>query len=293
MHPSGMKFDHPLGLAAGFDKRGEVIAPLLNMGFSFIEIGGSTPKSQPGNPKPRMFRLSEDKGIINRMGLNSVEHEKIVGNLCKRSKGIVGVNLAKNTDTITPIYDYVQGIRAMEAHSNFFVLNVSCPNVPETDDIRELVRTVKGETLVPILIKISPDWTHAQKRDIADIAITYDVDGLVVGNTTLYRPDTLKSLYKNERGGLSGEPIKQMMLECVREMYQLTNGNIPIIGVGGISSGKDAYDQICAGESLIQIWTSLIYEGPGVILKIRRELAELIELDGFDSVEDCVGINSR
>lgn len=252
-----------------------------------------------------MFRLWEDHAVINRYGLNSEGHEAVAERLAKRdkSKGWVGVNLAKNSIPNSGDFaeDYVAGVKTLGPVSDFIVLNVSCPNVAYTktvkdDEMRQLVREVKKArdeycVDVPLFMKVSPDLTQDGRKNIAAVAIEFGLDGLVVSNTTSTRPASLKSENKKEQGGLSGDPIKLMALESVRELYRLTDGAVPIIGVGGISSGQDAYDRLRAGASLIQVYTALAYQGPGLILRIQEELRVLLKRDGFASVQDCIGID--
>ena len=301
----GLNFDSPIGLAAGFDKQASVYEQLLEMGFSFVEIGGVTPEPQPGNPKPRLFRLKEDLAVINRFGLNSDGHKAVSLRMLfrDRKKGILGVNLAKNSISRGGDFasDYVKGVETLGPFADFIVLNVSCPNVQYTKDMKddELKNLVEAVRLArdrvcedkPFLIKISPDMNDAAKKKIADIAVLCGVDGFVIANTTSSRPVTIASSYKLETGGLSGKPLKSLALETTRDIYRLTNGAIPIIGVGGIFSAEDAYERIRAGASLVQIYTAFIYEGPGVIHKIQSELQEIVTKDGFTNISQCVGLD--
>jgi len=307
----GLNFRNPVGLAAGFDKQALAMDGLLKLGFGFIEIGGVTPQPQPGNPKPRMFRLTEDKSVINRFGLNSDGQEAVAARLANFQKqphlGIVGVNLAKNTTSNDIIGDYKQGVRSLGGNVDFIVLNVSCPNVAWTselskdgDELANMVCAVKQERDAyltnpkpPILIKLGPNMNDDAKKHMAEIAMHCEVDGLVVANTTSERPETLQSKHSKETGGLSGPPVKQAALQTLRDMYRLTNGKIPIIGVGGIESGADAYERIRAGASLLEIYTALVYKGPGLVPKIKRDLAALLHKDGFDSVADAVGVDTK
>jgi len=301
----GLDFESPLGLAAGFDKQATAYNALLDMGFAFVEVGGITPKPQPGNPKPRMFRLEEDEAVINRYGLNSEGHVAVASRLLARDqrKGYVGVNLAKNSVPNAGDFasDYVLGVETLGPVSDFIVLNVSCPNVKYTkdmkdDELKSLVMAVRAARDrvcqdVPFLIKVGPDMNDGAKQKIATIAIECGVDGLVVTNTTSTRPDVLTSSNKVETGGLSGKPLKGMATETLRDLYRLTNGAVPIIGVGGISSGRDAYERIRNGASLIQVYTALAYQGPGLVTRIKEELQELVIKDGFKNISECVGID--
>lgn len=305
-----LAFNNPIGIAAGFDKQAEAIPGLMQMGFGFVEVGGVTPQPQIGNDKPRMFRLVEDSAVINRYGLNSEGESIVNARLAKfkssKIKGIVGVNIAKNTTSNNALADYKQGVQQLGKNVDFIVLNVSCPNVAWTknltaqnDELASLVCAIRDERdqlsnpNVPLLMKLGPDMTDATKEHMAEIAVKCKVDGLVVANTSSERTLDLQSKYSKEMGGLSGKPIKYIALQSVRDMYRLTKGQIPIIGVGGIESGQDAYARIRAGASLIQIYTGLVYQGPGLIIKIKRELADLLTRDGFTNISQAVGIDTK
>lgn len=305
----GLNFNNPIGVAAGFDKQALAMDGLLKLGFGFIEVGGVTPEPQVGNPKPRMFRLSEDKAVINRFGLNSDGQAKVAERLSEFQKrphiGIVGVNIAKNTSSNDIIGDYKQGVRNLGNHVDFIVLNVSCPNVSWTDtlnkDSDEMVKMVcavkeerdsfLSERRPPILMKLGPNMNDATKKHMAEVALQCGIDGLVVSNTTSERSDTLKSKHAKETGGLSGSPIKEVAIQTLRDMYRLTHGRIPIIGVGGIETGADAYERIRSGASLLEIYTGLVYKGPGLVPQIKRDLYTLLHNDGFNSVAEAVGVD--
>lgn len=308
----GLNFANPIGLAAGFDKQALAMNGLLDMGFGFIEVGGVTPEPQLGNDKPRMFRLTEDQAVINRFGLNSdgqsIVAERLANFKQQSRPGIVGVNLAKNTTSNDIIGDYKAGVRNLGGNVDFIVLNVSCPNVAWTkelsnsqdDELAKMVCAVKterdaifAERKPPLLMKLAPDMHDAAKAHMAEIALHCGVDGLVVSNTTSERAPTLKSKHSVETGGLSGKPIKQIALQSVRDIYRLTHGKIPIIGVGGIESGADAYERIRAGASLLEIYTALVYQGPGLVPKIKQELDYLLRRDGFASVAEAVGTDVK
>jgi dihydroorotate dehydrogenase len=306
----GLNFANPLGIAAGFDKQAQAMEGLFQLGFGFVEVGGVTPEPQLGNPKPRMFRLPEDKAVINRYGLNSEGQEIIAVRLAnfkdQSPKGIVGVNIAKNTTSTDIIGDYKKGINNFGSSVDLIVLNVSCPNVAWTkeltkdgDELQKMVCAVKEERdnlpkyKPTLLMKLGPDMSAETKKHMAEIALHCGVDGLIVSNTTSERGSDLKSIHSKETGGLSGRPIKQAALDSVRDMYRLTNGKIPIIGVGGIESGKDAYDRIRAGASLVQIYTAMVYQGPGLVPELKQELAELLKRDGFKSVAEAVGVDAQ
>lgn len=303
----GRYFPNPVGLAAGFDKHAEVPDALLAQGFGFVELGGVTPKPQPGNPRPRLFRLTEDRAIINRMGFNSVGLEVVRARLAARERrGIVGVNLGKNKDTVDAASDYMAGATALAPHADFLVINVSSPNTPglralqSRDALRDLIaRTQQALTAAmpsgapPLLLKIAPDLTEEDRRDIAGVALETRIDGLVISNTTIARPPTLRSRFRGETGGLSGRPLFEPSTALLGEMYRLTAGRVTLVGVGGIASGADAYRKIRAGASLVQLYTALVYQGPGLVAALLRDLAALLRADGFGNVAEAVGADHR
>jgi len=309
-------FPNPIGIAAGFDKHGEVIGPTLDLGAGFVEIGGVTPLPQPGNPMPRLFRLTEDEAVINRFGFNSVGIDVVRGRLAAfrvqdpRRAAIVGVNLARNKDTADPAADFVAGVRAFAPLADFLTINVSSPNTPglramqNRGEMATLLRRVaeampdSGPGPV-LLVKVAPDLDTAGCADVAEVVLTARrpdgrrlVDGLVVGNTTLGRSGSLRSRWRNEAGGLSGRPLFAPSTRVLAEFHRLTAGALPLVGVGGVFSGEDAYAKIRAGASLVQLYSALVYRGPGLIARICRDLATLLRADGFGSVADAVGAGS-
>lgn len=306
----GRRLASPLGLAAGFDKNAEVVAPLLGLGFGFVEVGSVTPRPQDGNPRPRLFRLAEDRAVINRMGFNNRGLEAAAAELAafraKRaaSAGLVGVNLGKNKDSQDAAADYVAGARRLAGFADYLVVNVSSPNTPGLralqgrDELTGLLAAVR-EALAeapappPLLLKIAPDLTEADRRDIAAVALASGLDGLIVSNTTIARPPGLASRWKGEAGGLSGRPLFAPSTQLLGEMYRLTEGRLPLIGVGGVDSGATAYAKIRAGASLVQFYSALVYEGPALVERIARELAALLRRDGFGSLGEAVGADWR
>jgi len=361
-------FPNPVGLAAGFDKDGVAIKGMMELGFGFVEIGSVTPLPQPGNPKPRMFRLTEDRAVINRYGFNSTGVDAVGQNLrdfvadkddvlVERSNtsggkssssfsdiwkstadgedvqgkvmhvvraffayfsayiptrkqpvpafGMLGVNLGKNKTSADEIADYSLGIRRLGPYADYLVVNISSPNTPglrglqRREPLRRLLDAAVAErnalppskSAIPLLVKIAPDVTDQELEDIAAVVKEAGIDGVIISNTSTYRPDTLVSLNRKEAGGLSGAPIRQMSTECIRKFYALTDGSIPIIGVGGVGSGHDAYEKLKAGASLVEIYSMMVYEGPGVVSRIRGELAGLMVQNGQRSVEDVVGLD--
>ncbi|XP_068978567.1 dihydroorotate dehydrogenase (quinone) isoform X2 [Bombus flavifrons] len=302
----GMKFKNPLGMAAGFDKQGEAIEGLHKIGFSFVEIGSVTPKPQAGNLRPRVFRLSEDNAIVNRYGFNSEGHEVVWERLQRLKKnqnfdGIVGVNLGKNKTSDNAAQDYIDGIKKFADVADYFVINISSPNTPglrtlqnkkELEDLLIKINNVRQsiQCKQPLLLKLAPDLSDSEKQDIADVIIqqSSSVDGLILCNTTVTR-NNLVSPLKEETGGLSGAPLADMSTAMISDMYKRTKGTIPIIGVGGIFTGEDAYNKIKAGASLVQVYTSFTYRGPPVIGKIKRELDDILKKDGLQSIKDAIG----
>ena len=308
----GLDFPNPVGLAAGFDKNAEAIDGIFALGFGFVEAGTVTPRPQPGNRKPRLFRLDEDEGVINRFGFNSEGLDPFVSRLGARraagKAGIVGANVGKNKQTEDAAEDYVLGISATCRLADYLVCNISSPNTP---GLRALQAKVEMETLIaralaardeaipdpaarpPLLVKVAPDLDDAGLADVAEVALETGVDGLIMGNTTLSRPATLKSGHKSETGGLSGKPLFALSTERLAALHRLTRGRIPLVGAGGIASGADAYAKIRAGASLVQLYSSLVFGGPGLVAQIKTDLARRLKADGFRSVADAVGVDAR
>jgi len=304
----GLEFPTPIGMAAGFDKNAEVFEALLNLGFGFVETGSVTPLAQPGNDKPRMFRLPEDRGVINRLGFNNkglVPYTQKLKNWNSRAgSGIVGANVGKNKTSGDGIADFVACVSAVAEYASYLVINVSSPNTPglrdlqARDNLQKLLDAVMQARRdcakqPPLLIKMAPDLSDEDMSDFADVAMTTKIEGIVVANTTIDRPASLLSKNKIETGGLSGEPLFEMSTQVLRDMYQLTDGTIPLIGVGGVSNGEQAYAKIKAGASLIQLYSAMIYWGPDIAAAIAVELAGLIKQDGYKSVSDAVGADHR
>ena len=302
----GLDFPNPVGLAAGFDKNARVADAMLARGFGFVEVGSVTPRPQAGNPRPRLFRLEADRAVVNRMGFNNQGATQVAARLARRKgrPGVVGVNLGKNKDTEDAAADYEQGVSLLAPYADYLVINVSSPNTPGLRALqgREPLAEIVGRTRaalqrtcpapVPLLLKIAPDLTDQDKADIAAVAEDGGLDGLICTNTTVTRPESLASAAARETGGLSGAPLAGPALSVLREMRALTGGRVPLVGVGGIASGADAYARIRAGASLVQLYSALVFEGPALVGRIKSELAALLRADGFASVADAVGVDA-
>ena len=303
----GMDFANPVGLAAGFDKNGELAEALLGQGFGFIEVGSVTPRPQPGQSKPRLFRLFSDHALINRMGFNNDGQEVMAEHLGKRQRpGIVGVNLGRNQGSAAPIADFVAGARTLAGVADYLAVNVSSPNTPGLralqgrDRLSGLLEAVLAARNAapppdrpPLLLKIAPDLTEADKKDIAEVAVAAGIDGLIATNTTIGRPTGMTSPSRTQAGGLSGRPLFEPSTGVLADMYRLTQGKLPLIGVGGIESARHAYAKIRAGASLVQLYTALIFHGPSLVNRIKRDLVQLIRADGFDNIAAAVGADHR
>lgn len=300
----GRDVPNPIGLAAGFDKNAEVPGAILKLGFGFTEVGTITPRPQEGNPKPRLFRLAEDEGVINRMGFNNAGSQAVAARLAQTKPGItgmVGVNIGANKDSEDFIADYEIGLQRFDGLADYFVINISSPNTPGLRDLQgraafaELLgriataRANLQQPDTPLLVKIAPDLSPGDHEDICEEVLGSNVDGLIVSNTTLSRPESLQSANKAEAGGLSGKPLMTLSTKMLARTYQLTKGQIPLVGVGGIMNGQDAWDKICAGASVVQIYSGLVYEGPAMVGRINKELLRLLEEHGFAKVAEAVG----
>ncbi|GAC1548143.1 MAG: quinone-dependent dihydroorotate dehydrogenase [Candidatus Velthaea sp.] len=295
----GRRLASPIGLAAGFDKNARVYDKMYAQGFDLVEVGGVTPLPQEGNPRPRVFRLAEDGGVINRMGFPNEGADVVEWRLRRFGhNGFLGINLASNTQCADPAEDFVSLVRRFAAFADFLTLDISCPN---TDDgqvflqperLRELLARVNAIALPGVrpafAAKLSPDIEDARLEAIVDVLVTAGIDAIIVSNTTAQRP-VLASPNRDERGGLSGRPLFAASTAMLARVAELTNGAVPLIGVGGIASGADAYAKIRAGATAIQIYTALIYGGTALVTQIKRDLAVLLARDGFASVRDAIG----
>jgi dihydroorotate dehydrogenase len=304
----GLTFPNPVGLAAGFDKHANVYNGLAAFGFGFVEVGTLTPRPQVGNPKPRLFRLVEDEAIINRMGFNNhgIEGAKNSFQTLAKPNIPIGINLGKNKDTPNEqaSSDYRSGLMSLYDYADYFVLNVSSPNteglrdLQHVDALKKLLTSVlstrdellkETSSFRPVFLKIAPDLSFEQMSDIIHTAIKAGIDGIIATNTTISRENLHPSPYVQETGGLSGRPLTQKSTDFVRHIYHITKGKIPIIGVGGIFTGRDAYEKICAGANLVQVYTGMIYEGPGIARKINTELQSILEEKGVPSLTEIIG----
>jgi dihydroorotate dehydrogenase len=296
---AGIGFPSPVGLAAGFDKDAEVFGPLLGLGFGFVEIGTVTPLPQAGNDKPRLFRLKEDRAVINRMGFNNRGQADASRRLARRSRslGIVGVNIGANKDSPDRIADYTAGVRAMSSVADYLTINISSPNTPGLRQLQDegalrallsAVQEVRPAIGPPIFLKVAPDLGEGEPDQIVRAALQHGIDAIIVANTTISRPP-LRSRHANEAGGLSGEPLKALALEALRRFRAASGGAIPLIAAGGIASVEDAWQRIRAGASLVQLYSAMVYEGPGLARRIASGLASKLAEEGFASIAEAVG----
>ncbi len=312
----GLTFPNPVGLAAGFDKNADVYGPMGRIGLGFVEVGSITPYAQPGNPRPRLFRLPADRAVINRMGFNNDGAEAARRNLANRNAktepgAIVGVNLGKNKTSEDAASDYRLGAEKLSEFADYLVVNVSSPNTPglralqSTDELLRILEAVKSAkkagpsgTEAPVLVKVAPDLTDEDVADLSTFALSGQeeglLDGLIVSNTTITRPDgLLETAVASETGGLSGKPLFQRSTAVLADFYRRTEGRLPLIGVGGISSGADAYAKIRAGATLVQLYSALAYDGPDLVRDIKRDLLAQIQADGFTRIGTAIGADHR
>lgn len=296
---AGVRFPSPVGLAAGYDKDAEVYRQLLGLGWGFVEVGTITPYPQPGNPRPRSFRLVEDRAAINRFGFNSRGQDDALPRVNPRDRGagLLGINIGANKDSADRIGDYAAGIARMAPSADYLTVNISSPNTPglrqlqDEGALRDLLAAVRAARRPggpPVFLKVAPDQGEGEPAQIVRAAVDFGIDALIVGNTTVSRPP-LRSAHAGESGGLSGAPLKALALEALKRFRAETGGQLPLIGVGGIGSVDDAWERIRAGASLVQVYTAMIYEGPGLGLRIARGLAERCRREGMTSIAEAVG----
>ena len=297
----GKNFPNPIGLAAGFDKSAEVYNSLLRFGFGFVEVGTVTPLKQFGNSKPRIFRLEEDGALINRLGFNNDGIEIIKKRIkSEKKKGVLGINIGPNKNTKDQKNDFCLGLKNFFDIADYITINISSPNTEGLRDFHDqeklkdlllALNKIKNENKIniPLLLKISPDIVDHHISEIADVAIKNDISGIILTNTTNSNRDKLMNNFKKEEGGLSGKPLQQISTDMIKKFYKQLNGKIPIIGVGGVNSGKSAYEKITAGASLLQLYTGLVYKGPLLVKNIKKELIQILKSEGLNNIKDAVG----
>ncbi len=311
-----LKFLNPVGISAGFDKNAEAIAPALKVGFGCTEVGTVTPKPQSGNPRPRIFRDVESGSVINRMGFPNGGLRVFKPNIEKfmanpdRPQGVVGINIGMNKEQLNPAEDYCALIRELAPLADYMTVNISSPNTPGLRDLQqkdilldliskmmatrqEVCGDISSGKAPAFLIKLAPDLNEQQQEEIADTLMQSGVDGVILSNTTLDRPDYLPADFNAEKGGLSGAPVRDKSTAIIHNFYKLTKGELPIIGVGGISNAEHAYEKIKSGASLVQLYTGMVYEGPEIANNINKGLIKLLEQDGLSSISDAIGLNHK
>jgi dihydroorotate dehydrogenase len=297
---AGLRFPSPVGLAAGYDKDAEVFDAMLGHGFGFVEVGTLTPKPQPGNPKPRMFRLVEDAAVINRLGFNNGGQEAALTRLkARRGGGIVGVNIGANKDSADRIRDYAEGVKRMAPVADYLTVNISSPNTPglrnlqaggELDELLAAVREARQAAFAtpPVFLKVAPDLDAGDPIRIVRAVADHGIDGIIVSNTTVSRPP-LSSRHRDQTGGLSGAPLASLALHQLKAFYAVTGGQVPLISAGGISDGHDAWWRICAGANLVQLYSAMVYKGPGIARDMARVLKDKIATTRFATLAEAVG----
>lgn len=306
-------FPNPLGLAAGFDKNADVVGPMLRLGFGFVEAGTVTPRPQEGNPRPRVFRESDHEAVINRMGFPNKGADYFRHNIERffetkpRPAGLIGINIGMKKGAEDPAKEYCALVRKLGAYADYLTVNISSPNTPGLRNLQarenlvplltrimeEREKTCGSVSPPPLLVKLAPDLNEGQMKDTADCLLECKVDGVILGNTTLDRPDYLPAKFYEQQGGLSGRPLTEKSTEKIRAFYKHTGGKITIVGCGGISGAQDAYDKIRAGASLVQLYTALVFQGPDIVGEILTGLSALLHKDGYDHVSSAVGASAR
>ena len=299
---ASVHFPNPVGLAPGYDKNAEVPVEILRLGFGYAEVGTLTPLPQEGNPKPRLFRLPEDEAVINRMGFNNAGQAKAIERLENMVRdpdmGPIGINIGANKDSVDRVADYVTGVRNMEPFADYLTINISSPNTPGLRALQDksalddlLAQAMAARTSAkPVFLKVAPDLQPADIDDIVEVSLKRGISALIVSNTTISRPP-LKSRHAGETGGLSGAPLRELAHQRLIDFRKSSGDQIPLIGVGGIGSARDAYARIRAGASLVQIYSALVYEGPGLARRINEELLQLLKADGFSTLAEAVGVD--
>jgi dihydroorotate dehydrogenase len=297
----GKEIDNPIGMAAGFDKNAEVYNPLFKLGFGFVEVGTVTPLQQYGNPKPRVFRLVEDQALINRLGFNNLGSENVSTRIRSNlNKGLLGINIGPNKDSNDRLNDYLIGIRTFHDIADYVTINISSPN---TENLRnfhdegkfhELMNSIQEEKVklkskIPIVVKISPDISEEQIELVSKILLDYKVRAVIVSNTTSGNREKLQNILKHQKGGLSGKPLEEEANMLISKFYKLLKGKIEIIGVGGVDSGESAHRKFLAGASFVQLYTGMVFQGPNIVGKIKKELKEILIADGIKNFREIIG----
>ena len=300
----GTKIKNPIGLAAGFDKSGEVYNSLFKIGFGFVEVGTITPKKQLGNPKPRIFRLENDKALINRLGFNNHGAETVQRRIIKNlPTGILGINIGPNKETKDKSNDFLYCLSKLHINANYITVNISSPNTEGLRDfhnkesmselLSKLYKLKKEKKIdTPIFLKISPDINDQDISDIIENIFRFKIDGLIISNTSDQNRDNLKDIKKIEKGGLSGEPIKKISTKIIKKFYKEIDKKIPIIGVGGVDSGQSAFEKITSGADAVQLYTGMVYKGPGIVKEIKKELISILKKENLKNISEAVGINA-
>ena len=298
------KLNNPIGMAAGFDKNAEVYNSLFNLGFGFVEVGTVTPKKQYGNPKPRIFRLQKDKALINRLGFNNEGVEKISSRILRRvPNGTLGINIGPNKDTKNKVEDFLVCLSKVHGQADYITINISSPNTEglrdlhEKNSLSELLNKLndlkeKKRIYKPLFVKISPDINDQEISQIIEIIIKYKIEGVIISNTSDNNRSALSDIQKNERGGLSGLPLKNISTELIKKFYKEVNGKVKIIGVGGVDTGRSVFEKIISGATAIQLYTSMIYRGPGIAKEIKKELVEILKKEKIKNITEAIGVNS-
>ena len=295
---------NPIWLAAGFDKSAEVYNSLFKLGYGFVEVGTVTPKRQLGNPKPRIFRLEKDKALINRLGFNNHGSEIVSKRISENlPSGFLGINIGPNKDTKLKEEDYFICLSKLSSYAGYLTINISSPN---TDGLRDFhdqneleklllgINKIKREKKIskPVTLKLSPDINYLEISKITELVIKYKIDGIIISNTTDSNRENLTDIQRNETGGLSGQPLKNLSTDLIKKFYRNTKGKIQIIGVGGVDSGQSAFEKICAGANAVQLYTGMVYKGPGVVREMKKELISILKKENLRNISEAVGINA-
>ena len=297
----GKEIDNPIGMAAGFDKNAEVYNSLFRLGFGFVEVGTVTPFEQYGNPKPRVFRLVEDEALINRLGFNNFGSEDVSNRIRSNlKKGLLGINIGPNKDSNDRLNDYLIGLRTFHDIADYITINISSPNTEnlrsfhDEEKFRELMNSIQEEKVklkskIPIVVKISPDISEEQIELLSKILLDHKVSAVIIANTTAKNREKLNNILKHQKGGLSGKPLEEEANKLISKFYKLLNGKIKIIGVGGVDSGKSAHKKFLAGASYIQLYTGMVFQGPNIVGKIKKELKEILKAEGINNFREIIG----